>query len=109
MKNRLITIVLTVAILLSNVNSVIHAKTNVNVNVNLNTEKTSTTPYSDMKMGYHGEVEVSATPLVEKEDEIRNYKASSSDDIPAGYRSGNLPSMRNQDPYNTCGAVSATA
>ena len=115
MKNRLITIVLTVAILLSNANSVIHAKTNVNantnvnVNVNSNTEKTSTTPYSDMKTGYHGEVEVSATPLVEKEDEIRNYKASSSDDIPASYKTENLPSIRNQNPYNTCWAFSATA
>lgn len=115
MKNRLITIVLTVAILLSNANSVIHAKTNVNantnvnVNVNSNTETTSTTPYSDMKTGYHGEVEVSATPLVEKEDEIRNYKASSSDDIPASYKTENLPSIRNQNPYNTCWAFSATA
>lgn len=109
MKNRLIAIVLTVAILLSNANSVIHAKTNVNVNVNSNTETTSTTPYSDMKMGYHGEVEVSATPLVEKEDEIRNYKASSSDDIPASYKTENLPSIRNQNPYNTCWVFSATA
>ena len=105
MKNRLITLVLTVAVLLSNSNSVIYAETNVNSN----TETTSTTPYTDMKTGYHGEVEIPATPLVEKEDEIKNHKAGSTDDIPTSYKTENLPSIRDQYPYNTCWAFSATA
>ena len=46
---------------------------------------------------------------MKKNDEIANYKASSSDTIPASYITDNLPEIRDQNPYGACWAFSATA
>ena len=111
MKNRLITIALTAAILLTNTNSCIYADTNADINSEINVEtvaETNTETNKDITMSYHGELDISATPLVEKNDEIANYKASSSDAIPASYKTDNLPEIKNQNPYGSCWAFSAT-
>ena len=75
MKNRIITIALTAAILLTNTNSCIYADTNADIDYKINVEtvaETNTETIKDITMSYHGELDISATPLVEKNDEIAN-------------------------------------